>query len=203
MLFSERLSGVGSDWDAGFGFDIVRLAVLSAEKLDESQIDFSGEGASGPDFERLVDRLGARLGPARITRFVPVDSHIPERATRAQVVAESAQVLAWEMPDESGETPPDRPLRLFSRPERIEVMATVPEGPPIRFRWRRVDYKVARAEGPERIAPEWWRPGDAEALTRDYFRVEDSDGRRFWLYRSGLYGREAEHPAWYMHGLFA
>ena len=78
----------------------------------------------------------------------------------------------------------------------------MPEGPPLRFRWRRVLHEVARAEGPERIAPEWWRdePGHA---TRDYFRVEDTDGRRFWLFREGLYGRETAAPAWFVHGLFA
>jgi protein ImuB len=94
-------------------------------------------------------------------------------------------------------------LRLFSRPEPVEVLAEVPDGPPLRFRWRRVVHEVARAEGPERIAPEWWRPEDQDRATRDYFRVEDGEGRRYWLFREGLYGREMEHPGWYVHGLFA
>jgi protein ImuB len=101
------------------------------------------------------------------------------------------------------ETPPDRPLRLFAHPEPVEVMAEVPDGPPLRFRWRRVMLEVARAEGPERIAPEWWRSEDDGRATRDYFRVEDSAGRRYWLFREGLYGQERTHPLWYMHGLFA
>ena len=101
------------------------------------------------------------------------------------------------------EIPPDRPLRLFPRPEPVEVIAEVPEGPPLRFRWRRMTLQVTRAEGPERIAPEWWQAEDAERATRDYFRVEDADGRRYWLFREGLYGREREHPLWYVHGLFA
>jgi protein ImuB len=204
MLFSERLSGLACDWDAGFGFDTVRLAVLEAERLDAQQIDLAGEEANGPDFARLVDRLGARLGPARITRFLPVDTHIPERAARAQPLAlAKALAPAWTAPAEDGETPPDRPLRLFSRPERVEVLAEVPEGPPLRFRWRQVVHEVARAEGPERIAPEWWRPEELVPVTRDYFRVEDEEGRRYWIFRQGLYGREAGEPAWYMHGLFA
>ena len=79
----------------------------------------------------------------------------------------------------------------------------VPEGPPLHFRWRRALYRVARAEGPERIAPEWWREG-ADAPVRDYFRVEDADGRRYWLYRQGLYGAAQKAvPRWFMHGLFA
>jgi protein ImuB len=94
-----------------------------------------------------------------------------------------------------------RPLRIFDPPQPIETLAEVPDGPPIRFRWRRVLHEIARAEGPERIAPEWWRrrPG---APTRDYFRVEDVEGRRFWVFRSGLYGRETKEPRWFLHGLF-
>ena len=95
---------------------------------------------------------------------------------------------------------PTRPLRLFERPEPIETLAEVPDGPPLRFRWRRVLHEVAAIEGPERIAAPWWRrPGGP---TRDYFRAEDSLGRRFWLYREGLYGRETTQAKWFMHGVF-
>ena len=95
---------------------------------------------------------------------------------------------------------PARPLRLFARPEPIEAMAEVPDGPPRRFRWRRVLHDVTAIEGPERIAAPWWR--QAGAPTRDYFRAEDSEGRRFWLYREGLWGRETTQPKWFVHGLF-
>jgi protein ImuB len=80
-------------------------------------------------------------------------------------------------------------------------MAAVPDGPPAWFRWRRVRHDIARAEGPERIAPEWWRESD-DTLTRDYFRVEDTAGRRFWVYREGLYAHETAHPRWFLHGIF-
>ena len=76
----------------------------------------------------------------------------------------------------------------------------MPEGPPLNFRWRRALYRVARAEGPERIAPEWWREA---AASRDYFRVEDAEGRRYWLYREGLYGSGEFTPRWYLQGLSA
>jgi protein ImuB len=95
---------------------------------------------------------------------------------------------------------PTRPLRLFARPEPIEALAEVPDGPPLRFRWRRVLHDVAAIEGPERIAAPWWR--NAGEPTRDYFRAEDSEGRRFWLYREGLWGRETAQPKWFVHGLF-
>jgi protein ImuB len=219
MLFSERLSTLACDWDAGFGFDMVRLAVMEAEPFEAEQIDLAGEAAEGADFVRLIDRLGARLGPARISHYEPVDTHIPERAVRGVPLAASSSHLpitslsrerlttdnlsAWELAEVDVELPPERPIRLFARPERVEVLAEVPDGPPLRFRWRRVLYEVARAEGPERIAPEWWLPEDSDRTTRDYFRVEDSAGRRFWLFREGLYGRETASPGWYLHGLFA
>ncbi len=96
---------------------------------------------------------------------------------------------------------PHRPIRLLLRPEPIEAIASVPDGPPVRFRWRRVLHEIAAIEGPERIAPEWWK--NHAALTRDYFRAEDSEGRRFWLFREGLYETETALPRWFMHGLFA
>ncbi len=97
---------------------------------------------------------------------------------------------------------PTRPIRLFERPEPVEAIAEVPDGPPARFRWRRVLHEVAFAEGPERIAMEWWRDETGQALTRDYFRIESRDGLRAWLYRDGLYGRETAQPRWFLHGLF-
>ena len=95
---------------------------------------------------------------------------------------------------------PARPLRLFARPEPIEALAEVPDGPPMRFRWRRVLHDVAAIEGPERIAAPWWRRDGAP--TRDYFRAEDSQGRRFWLYREGLWGCETAQAKWFVHGVF-
>jgi protein ImuB len=98
---------------------------------------------------------------------------------------------------------PSRPLRLFDRPERVEAIAEVPDGPPVRFRWRHVLHEVACSEGPERIAMEWWRDEHGNVLTRDYFRVESRQGTRVWLYREGLFGRETAQPRWFLHGLFA
>ena len=203
-LFAERLSALSSEWEAGDGFDMLRLAVLAAEPLDATQIDLAGAAENGADLTHLVDRLGARLGPAQITRFVARDTHIPERAASALPLSGPAAASpAWALPEQHAETPPDRPLRLFLRPEQVEVIAEVPEGPPLRFRWRRAMHDVARAEGPERIATEWWRPEDVGRATRDYYRVEDAEGRRFWLFREGLYGCETASPIWYVHGLFA
>ena len=98
---------------------------------------------------------------------------------------------------------PARPLRLLARPEPVEAIAQVPDGPPVQFSWRHVTHQVAQVEGPERIAMEWWRDDRGNKLTRDYFRVESEAGARVWLYREGLYGREPGNPRWYLHGLFA
>jgi protein ImuB len=98
---------------------------------------------------------------------------------------------------------PIRPIRLFARPEPIEAIAQVPDGPPVRFSWRHVTHHVTRAEGPERIAMEWWRNDRGENLERDYFRVESAAGARVWIYREGLYQAGSPKPRWYVHGLFA
>ena len=125
-------------------------------------------------------------------------SHRPSEG-RASLIRPTGPTLSlWERVAQ----PPTRPIRLFEQPEPIDAIAAVPDGPPLRFRWRRVMHDIASLEGPERIAPDWWT-GEAMALSRDYFRVEDAEGQRFWLFRAGLYGAETAQPRWYVHGLFA
>ena len=135
-------------------------------------------------------------------RLVVADTHIPEQAAFDLPLGDLAGPRGpWPQP-QPGE-PPWRPLQLFDPPQMVEVIAEVPDGPPRRFRWRRRLHEVTAHEGPERIAAEWWRRADGAWLTRDYFRVEDSEGRRFWMFRHGLYGSERRTPGWYLHGLFA
>jgi protein ImuB len=94
-----------------------------------------------------------------------------------------------------------RPLKLLDRPEPISVIYETPDGLPKRFRWRRDTHDVVRAEGPERIAPEWWRQRSTTRL-RDYYRIEDGQGRRYWIYRSGLVGDgRGGVPEWFLQGL--
>ncbi len=95
-----------------------------------------------------------------------------------------------------------RPQRLLDSPEAIAVVYATPEGIPRRFVWRRAVHDIARVEGPERIAPEWWRSASTARL-RDYYRVEDREGRRYWIYREGVIGDgRGGAPEWYLHGLF-
>lgn len=199
-LFREKLDALADPLDPGFGFDLIRLSVPATEPFSNMQPSLDGKALEEDELAGLIDRLVARFGPARVLRFAAADTHDPVRA--AQLVPATADVrdkCPWPV-QEPGE-PPLRPLRLFDPPQPIETLAEVPDGPPLRFRWRRVLHQVARAEGPERIASEWWR--DQDVPTRDYYRVEDEAGRRFWLFRAGLYDREAHEPRWYLHGLFA
>jgi protein ImuB len=280
-LFADRLAAIGDACDPGFGYDMVRLAALVTERSTPVQAALASDVlADDAELWHLIDRLGARFGPRRVTRLVPQDTHIPEFAVAAlpasrvlsygvasapplptcgervgvrgrfheseplksapepsKLASETLKLrLAARLPhparqgtstsprtrgevlDGAGELDletgaasgpdfpdslaPTRPVRLFARPEPVEAVAEVPDGPPARFRWRRVLHEVVIAEGPERIAMEWWRDDTGQALTRDYFRLECRDGLRAWLYREGLFGRETAQPRWFLHGLF-
>jgi protein ImuB len=200
-LFRERIDALADPLDPGFGYDMIRLAVHVVETLELEQLRLDGGKVANRELAALIDRLAARLGRNRVRRFAPVDTHIPEQSALEFPAVETRERGAWPKP-EPGE-PPLRPIHLFDPPHRIEVIAEVPDGPPRRFKWRRTMHEVARHEGPERIAAEWWMRRDNGGLTRDYYRVEDVRGRRYWLFRHGLYGTEKAHPDWYLHGLFA
>ncbi|HKU64774.1 MAG TPA: DNA polymerase Y family protein [Rhizomicrobium sp.] len=198
-LLNQKLDALADPLDPGFGFDVIRLEALLAEETKPVTISFdSGENAR-QQILFLIDRLSARFGDTRVQRFVSQDSHIPEAAAAAIPALEhDFREGDWALKRQAGD-PPRRPLRLLERPEEIRVPASeFPEGPPKRFRWRRAQFDVHRAEGPERIAMEWWR---SAGLTRDYFRVETQDGQRFWLYRDGLHGPSV--PRWYLQGIFS
>ncbi len=209
-LFVERLTALADEFDPGFGFDMARLSVMVAEPIPPEQIGIGG-GQDGTEVDHLVDRLSARLGVRRVRRLIAHDSHIPEIAATA-VPAQTAPAdpgwQAFRHYRADADLAP-RPLRLLTRPEPIEAVAEVPDGPPLRFRWRRALHEVIAAEGPERIEGAWWSEHGGPA--RDYFRVEDKTGLRFWLFRAGLYrdlmradlAHGAAAPTWFLHGTFA
>ncbi len=206
-LFAGRLG----DIDPGFGIEEIMLAATVAEKLAADQLGLGGDGRAGTAdpaaLEALIDRLANRLGAGAVQGAVFRESHLPERAAGFRPVGDRPGGGGVK-PD--GAPPPNpRPVCLLRPPEPIEALGGEPDGAPARFRWRRVLHRIARIEGPERIAPEWWRAapdaegthGALEAGTRDYYRAEDTNGRRFWLYREAA----AAPPAtdrWYLHGLF-
>lgn len=222
-LFRDKME----NFDAGFGVEVMALAATETAPLAHRQGELPDNASNellnittnnapftdaGESAARLVDRLAGRLGSTSVTRLRPQASHVPERANREiPVLTEKDKDTPgtpdlWRGPTRRG----PRPIRLLAQPIVIEVMAPVPDGPPVMFRWRRRQYKVTNAEGPERIAPEWWwrsgrLPAGATTLehgTRDYYRIEDESGKRYWLYREGLY-RPDRPPRWYLHGFFA
>jgi len=168
----------------------------AARQVARAVLAVEGRGYHGADpaeLAQLIDRLANRLGAEALCRFLPQESHIPERAARPAPVLMPLSGAGWDLARR-------RPVRLLRRPEPIIAMAPVPDDPPAFFRWRRREHRVRRAEGPERILGEWWRGGAEAQELRDYYRVEDEKGRRFWLFRAGLYQRKAR---WFLHGLFA
>ncbi|MGE3875287.1 MAG: DUF6504 family protein [Parvibaculaceae bacterium] len=198
-LLTLRLDGLDHGLEAGFGFDCIRLSVALAEKIDERQGDLDRTADTETSAEqqaRLIDALKQRLGPEAVRHLHPIESHIPERAEISQKAEGSTP--PWPETDADRLRPP----LLLPQPEGAQVIAVIPDGPPRQFRWRGETHAVASAQGPERIADEWWRSG-AEGFTRDYYCLENAAGQRFWLYREGLYERETAKPRWFVHGFFA
>lgn len=204
-LARERLNALTDPLDAGFGFDMIRLAALRSAPITQHQTGLDQHEEDEAGFGQLVDRLSARLGQNRVLVSFSRNTHIPERAFglrpalhtdgKGETDYESAPMLPGD--------PPARPIKLFRPPQLIESVAEVPDSPPSFFLWRRVRHHVRLAEGPERIEPEWWLAiGHTVPELRDYYRVEDENGQRFWIFREGLYDG-ANHPRWFLHGLFA
>jgi len=196
-LIDLKLERLPDMLESDFGFETLGLAVTLAERMEPAQAEIAAfAGDDDPECTAaLIDRLRQRLGPRSVRRLAPVESHIPERAE--VMTAAACTAPAWPQPDDTQM----RPLLLLPRAEPADVTALVPEGPPQRFRWRGVTYAVSGAQGPERIAGEWWRT-QTEVPTRDYYVVESDAGHRFWIYREGLYDRETTSPRWFVHGLF-
>ena len=226
-LLALRLGSLDDPLDPGFGYDLVRLAATGVAASGPECRTLPGISAQMDATEltaaraHLIDRLTARFGDQGICVTVCSATHIPEQAARlirlTQMPSPHAEAgLKHAEPQLRPQLQPQlrapRPLRLFDPPEPAEVMAEVPDGPPLNLRWRRRPVRIVAAHGPERVAPEWWTPAALAASekapqTRDYWHIEDATGRRLWLYREGLYGAPGEltpaSPRWYVHGLFA
>jgi protein ImuB len=205
-LFEEKLG----ELDPGFG---VELMILSAPEVEEwtgaqDSLPETGTPAKSSWHEDgtidLADRLAIRLGAENVIRLVPHDSHLPDRVQTAVPFATPAAEGAWaRLASMKGA----RPTRLLQRPEQVNVTALLPDDPPRQFQWHRHTHRIVKVEGPERIADEWWRPRPSGKMmaanivppVRDYYRVEDDDGGRFWLFRDG----SLNTAKWYLHGFCA
>ncbi|MBV6656197.1 MAG: hypothetical protein KI785_00360, partial [Devosiaceae bacterium] len=215
--------------DPGFGIEAFVLSAEGVEAMAASQTGWmpgettpldgraAGDGAPvlrlDEDVLALVDRLANRFGTQVAYQIEPEPSHVPERAARLVAAGSASAALSWDdWQQEAPHTAP-RPQRLLDRPEPADVVAAVPDGPPAHLVWRRVRRGIVRARGPERIAAPWWQDRHPDAFeqagtrVRDYYDVEDEEGRRYWVFRAGLYGQEgpdgqSRPPQWFVHGLF-
>lgn len=191
-LLTEKIETI----DPGFGIEIMQLAAVLAEPLRDRQTISSLVEEPEADISDLIDVLANRVGENRLCRFTPIQSDVPERSVICVPPLAPETGATWD-----GDWP--RPPRLLARPEPIETMALLPDHPPVWFTWRGVRRRVRRADGPERIRGEWWKRDAEMVAIRDYFRVEDDTGERYWLFRSG----DGEHPEsgsqrWFLHGIF-
>ncbi|MGA3401449.1 MAG: DNA polymerase Y family protein, partial [Acetobacteraceae bacterium] len=193
-LLGEKLERV----DPGLGVEAMRLVVPLAEPLAYAQASAALSEAEPvvEDVSTLVDRLENRLGTTRVWRAAAVESDVPERSVRRVPALGPPRRGTWPayLP---------RPVRLLDPPQPVDAMALLPDQAPVAFTWRRVRHRVRRADGPERIAGEWWKRAGEMRSVRDYFQVEDEEGRRFWLFRRG----DGEDAAtgdlrWFLHGFF-
>ncbi|NYT41388.1 DNA polymerase Y family protein [Sphingomonas sp. R-74633] len=204
------------DVEPGYGIDAITLHVRRAGVLGPEPMVERLDEEAGPDIATLVDTLATRIGQRRMWRMRPVESDVPERAaTRMPVLdppvraAQAGKRDDIRQLDRNPPLPPwhpgwPKPARLLARPERLDhVMAELPDHAPRRFTWRGLAHRVVHADGPERIQGEWWKRGAERLSVRDYFRVEDEAGRRYWLFRAGDGERAMTGDlSWYLHGVF-
>jgi protein ImuB len=187
-LFDTKLDSVEPDMG-------IELFVLTAPKTEpcipqqEAMWKTSGD-LSDVRLSEFIDRIASRIGTQSIQRFLPDEHHWPDRSFKATHALTDETSTAWS----SGEL---RPFHVLQVPQRIDVSAPIPDYPPMVFRYQGKVHSIQKADGPERIEPEWMQPGQF----RDYYRVEDTDGRRYWLFREGPY--EPGRHAWFLHGFFA
>jgi protein ImuB len=182
--------------EPGFGIELMSITATIADQLDAKQTVTSLIDDTPPDISDLVDILMNRVGERALCRATPFSSDVLERSVR-RVAAMSAETGAtW-----TSDWP--RLARLFLQPEPIETMALLPDHPPVSFTWRGVRRRVRRADGPERVYGERWTRDPEMIAVRDYFRVEDEAGERYWIFRAG----DGENSAtgshrWFIHGVF-
>lgn len=192
----RMLSDKVEEIEPGFGIEVMALAATWAQPIAPAQAISSLVEPGIPDVSDLVDVLSNRVGSERLYRVAAVQSDVPERSVERIAPLSPDRADTW-----TGRWP--RPTRLLATPEPIETVALLPDHPPASFTWRGIRRRVKRADGPERVFGEWWRRDAETNAVRDYFRVEDEAGERYWVYRAG----DGEDPAtgshrWFLHGIF-
>lgn len=189
-LFSDKLDKI----EPALGIEQFRLTASQTEKVDKVQDSLLNDrsGMDETEVKEMVDRLSNRFDPTQVYCFRPLERHWPENSIKAVPFADVPKEAEWRKN-------PLRPVTLLKRPEPIEVTALLPDYPPVFFKHKNNMHLVSKADGPERIEQEWWIKGGPP---RDYFKLEDEQGQRFWVFRDGQYSSD-KPPSWYLHGYFA
>ncbi len=187
-LFELQISKI----EPALGIELFLLEATKVEEIDpvQEKLWTGNPGLQDTALAELLDRIATKVGPERIRRYLPAEHYWPERSIKPAISLSETPATKWR-------TDRPRPLRLLRRPEAVEVMALLPDYPPKVFIYKGKRHVVEKADGPERIEREWWHD---KGEHRDYYVVEDSDGGRYWLFRSGHYDAA---PQWYLHGFFA
>jgi len=175
----------------------IELFVLEAPKVEDIPPQQEALWTGKPGLEEgalaeLLDRLAGKVGADTIHRYLPDEHYWPERSIKNSSSIKDKPSIRWR-------SDKPRPVQLLARPEHIEVTAPIPDYPPMLFRYKEKVHHVKKADGPERIEREWWLDGGQH---RDYYHVEDENGQRYWLFRSGHYNGDGSNE-WFIHGFFA
>ena len=189
-LFEDKLCTIEPDLG-------IELFVLEASKVEDhfavqERLWNNNCGLDNLILSELLDRLAGKIGANHIHRYIPDEHYWPERSIKLASSLDEKSIIPWK-------TDRPRPVQLLARPEPIDVTAPIPDYPPMNFRYKGKLHKVIKSDGPERIEQEWWIQ---EGQHRDYYCVEDEEGRRYWLFRSGHYSAGKTYQ-WFMHGFFA
>jgi protein ImuB len=178
--------------EPALGFELFVLEASKVENITEEQgAMWNASSQNDVKVGELFDRVSARIGQNKIDRYLPAEHYWPERSVKKATPLWEKQAVPWQ-------TDWPRPIHILSKPEVIEVTAVLPDYPPMLFRHKGKIYTITKSDGPERIEQEWWLE---DGLYRDYYCVEDENGARYWLFRSGPY--DAGKPEWFIHGYFA
>lgn len=189
-LFAIKLSTI----EPASGIELFVLEATTVEDYRPAQerLWTDTSRAGGQEVAELLDRVAAKIGNDAIRKYLPAEHWWPERSFKTAASLDEQPTSQWR-------TDRLRPLVLLSLPELIRVTAPVPDYPPMNFRYKSKLHTIRRADGPERIEQEWWI---GEGQHRDYYAVEDEEGGRYWLFRSGHYTAERTEE-WFIHGFFA
>lgn len=146
------------------------------------------EGSGAAALDEALERLAARLGPARVLRPVLDEDHRPEWMQHWQAATEAAGRSPTGTP--TATTP--QPAWLLPQPIQLLVRQHRPV-------YRRTLQLIA---GPHRVEGGWWhRAGEQHHhVQRDYFVALDEEAGVLWVFQQRL---ADERTAWYLHGVFA